>query len=96
MSPYAAWSDYHAWPISSELIALAAQALPAEAHATLSAAAVATTGQPLYPREAVEAAALAMPEAAAMTWLEFVYALPPGDGRRLLRAMRLVHEGGAQ
>ncbi|MCC6192241.1 MAG: hypothetical protein IT318_24685 [Anaerolineales bacterium] len=90
MSAFTAWSDYHAWPICDDIIAAARLVLPTEVHAALSAAAVATTGQPLYPREAIEDAALAMETPDACAWLEEVYELPTGAGVKLLDVIKRV------
>ena len=55
---------------------------------------IAKTGYRL--RVPVQVLADAMPEPAAATWLEFVYALEPGTGPKLLKAMWLVAAGAAK
>lgn len=81
------WSDFHAWHVSNDALSAARLALPHKDWLALSSAA-ALAGP--VPREAIEDAALAMPDTQAQMFLSDVYTLTVMDSVRLLQAIRAV------
>lgn len=84
------WTDYHAWPVSGERMRAAHLVLSEPEHAQLLAAAEADGADYIVAREAIERAALAMPDGLALQWLAGVYSLSPAQAETVLKTLKIL------
>lgn len=84
------WSDYHAWHVSTATMGAALLALPDAAYVALFESASIDGAGYVVPREAIEAAALAMPEDKAAEFLAAIYNLHRATAAQLLLVIQQV------